>query len=88
MFPMNGKPFQNFPQDRNEGRSAEVKPYLFSLATTAQLLGGITEREIYNRIEAGDLEGVYIGRRRMVTRESVETYVERLRKQSRGSGAA
>lgn len=49
------------------------------------IVGGVTERlscgrsTVYKLIEAGELETVTIGRRRLVVAESVDAYIERLR---------
>lgn len=48
----------------------------------ARLLGGITVREVENRIADGDLETVKLGRRRLIVLESLDAYVARLRKQA------
>lgn len=56
---------------------------LLSVDAAARILGGITRREVYRRLDDEDLEGVWIGRRRMVVRASVDAYVERLRAEAR-----
>lgn len=87
---MSGNTFPKLPDDGNS-EPASPAPYLHSITETARLLGGITDREVYNRIAAGDLESVNIGRRRFVVHESLNGYVDRLRtvaRQGRGAGAA
>jgi hypothetical protein len=78
---MHGDEFPHFPALGDEG-DAEPRR-LLSIKNTARVLGDITTREVYNRIKAGDLEAVPLGRRRMVVAESVDAYVARLREQAR-----
>lgn len=79
---MSGNTFPEIPGDGNT-EPANPAPYLHSITETARLLGKITEREVYNRIAAGDLESVNIGRRRFVVHESLDRYVARLREVAR-----
>ena len=62
-----------------------VRPLLLSKGNTARVLGGITEREVEKRIDAGDLEAVKLGRRRLVVTASVDAYVTRLRAEARAA---
>jgi len=55
---------------------------LVPLSDTVKLLGGITLRELYKRLDAGDMERVKLGRRSFVPRASIEAYVERLRREA------
>ncbi len=56
-----------------------------ALAALLTIVPGTTDRlscgrtTVYKLIEAGELETVNIGRRRLVVAESVDRYVERLR---------
>lgn len=74
---MSGNTCTELPGDGN-GQPARP-PYFHSITETARLLGGISDREVYNRIAAGDLESVKQGRRRFVVHESLEDYIKRLR---------
>jgi hypothetical protein len=58
--------------DRDPGEEEPVR--LLSKRATARVLGGITEREVDKRIEAGDLDAVKLGRRRLIVAESVDAY--------------
>lgn len=61
-------------------------------AALLTIVGGVTERlscgrsTVYKLIEAGELETVSIGRRRLVVAESVDQYVARLRGVAVGGG--
>lgn len=76
VVPMHGETDMNIPTDGKPWRP------LIPLEEAAYLLGGITEREIYKRIEAGDLERVKLGRRSFVTRVSIDAFIERLREEA------
>lgn len=63
----------------NNGSDDLVEPSIFvPLPEAARLLGDVTVREVYFRIEAGDLLSVKQGRRRMVVRASLDQYAARL----------
>lgn len=68
--------------DTNILALGENGPLLLTLDETAAILGGITVREVHKRILAGDIEKVKIGRRTFVPRESITTYVARLRREA------
>lgn len=66
--------------------SGDLEPSLFiPIREAARLLGGITEREIYFRMAAGDLLGVKQGRRRMIERKSLTAYAARLIEEARAA---
>lgn len=75
---MNGK------ASAGHGTAAEP-PYrlVYRLPEAGQLLGGITRNTVKALIRAGDLETVPIGAYQMVTRKSIEAYIERGRERSR-----
>lgn len=73
VLPMHGDTDTNIPADGKPQRQ------LLPLAEAAYELGGITEREVYKRIDAGDLERVKLGRRSLITRVSIDAFVNRLR---------
>lgn len=50
---------------------------LLSIKEAARLLS-ITTREVYHRLEAGDLIGVHLGRRHLVQRASLDAFVQKL----------
>lgn len=75
VLPMHGDTDRNIPKD---GETNEVPRRLLSLTDAALSLGDITERELRKRLDAGDLECVYIGRRRMVPLAEIDAYIARL----------
>lgn len=74
-LPMHGETDTNIPTSGDTS-------LLVTLDDTADLLGGITVRELHKRIADGDLEKVKIGRRSFVPRASIQDYVERLRREA------
>lgn len=68
--------------DRLLGLKTTTEARLFDLKTTAEVLGGITTRYVYMLLEAGELQSVKIGKRRLVTVASIDDYVARLAEQS------
>jgi excisionase family DNA binding protein len=40
---------------------------------------GITRREIYRRIGLGEIEAVWLGRRRLVPLDEIDNFIKRLR---------
>lgn len=82
---MHGELERNIP---TAGETAEVSPALTSVdaAVAPRLLSmdaaahslNITTRELRNRIDAGDLRSVYIGKRRLVPLTEIDSYVARL----------
>lgn len=56
-----------------------------SVDDTRRLLGRISERQVYRLMDAGELEFVYVGKRRMVLVQSAKDYIERLRSACRES---
>ena len=59
-----------------------------TIKEAARLLGDITEREVYNRIEARDLETVHLGRRHLIYLPSLDAYVEQLLAKERATRAS
>lgn len=59
------------------------EPQLLAVDAARQQLGGLSRRAVYDLLDSGELEGVWIGRRRLVVTESLNTYVARLREESR-----
>jgi excisionase family DNA binding protein len=51
---------------------------LYSMEQVALILG-LSRTKVYQLVRSGDLVSVKIGKRRMVFRESIDEYVERLR---------
>lgn len=82
---MHGDIERNIPAS---GETAEVSWTLVSVAATvdprllsmdnAALSLDITTRELRDRIDAGDLRSVYIGRRRLVPLTEIDAFVARL----------
>ncbi len=48
----------------------------YGLDEVAEMLGGISIRSVYTRIDSGDLKAVKIGGRRMVLDEDLEAFIE------------
>lgn len=57
-------------------------PRFVSVDEAGRLLGGITRREVYKRLAAGDLKSVKLGRRRLVTVASLDAYAQQLEQQA------
>ena len=47
---------------------------LYPVPEVAQLLGGITERQVWKYIESGELKSRKVGRRRLVHRDDVQAF--------------
>lgn len=62
-----------------DGNATESQPLCYRLPEAGRILGGISRRKVHDLIEAGDLEITKVGHLRMVTRASLEAYVERNR---------
>lgn len=59
-------------------------PLLQPIGQTAEegtrgILGGIARTRVYELINSGDLQAVKLGRRTLITRESIDALVERLK---------
>lgn len=52
-----------------------------------QILGGISRNSVKALVRAGELETVPIGAHQMVTRESIEAYIERGKDKARAAAA-
>jgi len=59
-------------------------PLLVPLDETRQALGGVSESTVRRLYEAGALESVKVGRRRMTVARSLEQLVDRLREDGGG----
>lgn len=85
VLPMHGELERNTPTDGDTAQvsptlatvESAVPPRLLSMDDAAHSLN-ITTRELRDRIDAGDLRSVYIGRRRLVPLAEVDAYVARL----------
>ncbi|QKY78503.1 helix-turn-helix DNA binding domain protein [Gordonia Phage Zitch] len=53
------------------------EPANLSIPDTAVFLGGVHRSYVYRLIESGELTRIHIGRRAMVTRASIDAYLER-----------
>jgi excisionase family DNA binding protein len=51
----------------------------YSLQDFGSLVGGISQRSVYNLIEAGDLKTVKIAGRRLVLKEDLDAFLARAR---------
>ncbi|MGV0796221.1 helix-turn-helix domain-containing protein [Mycolicibacterium elephantis] len=60
-------------------------PLLVSIADTQTILGGVSKPTVYGLIHKGELTKVKIGRRGMVTAESLTAYVERITEKAQGA---
>lgn len=69
---MNGTPSTDSPAERTP------EPRLLGVEVAAGVIG-ITKRELYRRIAAGDIESVTLGRRRLIPTVSIDAFVDRLR---------
>lgn len=49
----------------------------------ARVLGGISRRQVYLLLERGQLQSVWIGRRRLIPANSVTAYVAHLHAEAR-----
>lgn len=56
---------------------------LLSVDAVAHALS-LGRREVYRRLDEGDMESVWIGRRRLVPADSVDAFVARLRAEAAG----
>ncbi|MGC5248184.1 helix-turn-helix domain-containing protein [Gordonia sp. DT219] len=60
-------------------QEAAVTRSLYSIDETAEQLGGISRTTVYELVSAGELTKVKLGRRGLVTAESIAAYVDRLK---------
>lgn len=70
---MFGNESQEIPED---GDVAVPFRLLYPVPEVAQLLGGITERQVWKYIESGELPSRKVGRRRLVHRNAVHAFAE------------
>jgi excisionase family DNA binding protein len=52
---------------------------LYTIGDVSQLLGGIARSYVYELLARGALSSIKLGRRRLIARQDLEEYVERLR---------
>jgi hypothetical protein len=62
----------------HHNEQAKPTPLLLSQTQAAHLLGDIHRTTLWRMVQRGDLQQVNIGRRAMITLDSVEFYVARL----------
>lgn len=68
--------------DAQRGNAPVPEPLCYRLPEAGRLLGGISRRKVSDLIATGELAVTMVGHYRMVTRESLEAYVERNRVRS------
>lgn len=56
----------------------DIKPLLLSIPSARRLLGGIGTTKIYQLLNRGDLEALFIDHKRLITMASVDAYLARL----------
>ena len=68
--------FGNAEQEIPENGDASV-PFrlLYPVPEVAQLLGGITERQVWKYIERDELKAIKVGRRRLVHRDAINEFI-------------
>ncbi|XTZ17083.1 helix-turn-helix domain-containing protein [Micromonospora echinospora] len=64
-----------------------IEPLVLRLPAAGRVLGGITRQTVARLIAEGELEPVMVGGTRMVTRESIEAYIERQKNKARAARA-
>jgi len=65
---------------RSTDKTVEYQPeMLVTIPGTMRRLGGLSHAMVYQLINSGDLVKVSIGRRSLITAESIAAYVERLK---------
>jgi hypothetical protein len=70
---MHGAEFTPIPVD---GEPVSSLPRVTSVDRTAELLGGITPRQVRNMIKSGELDSIKVGSRRMVLISSIDAYID------------
>jgi excisionase family DNA binding protein len=58
--------------------TSTITPELLSIPDAQRYLGDISRPTLYNLIAGGHITRVHLGRRAMLTRTSLEAYVQRL----------
>ena len=56
--------------------NAPVARLAYPLNEVAALLGGVSQRTLYNHIGAGALKTIKVGGRRLVTREDLAAFID------------
>ncbi len=73
---MRGDDFTPVPIDGDaEEEGMRTHDRLVSIADAQARLAGITRREVYNRIKAGDLKAKKLGRRVGIYESSIDAYI-------------
>lgn len=55
-----------------------IKRQILSVEKSCEYLGGISKVSLYNRVNAGEIQLIKIGRRSFITLESMDAYLDRL----------
>lgn len=63
----------------------QIEPLVLRLPAAGRVLGGITRPTVSRLIAEGELDAVMVGGTRMVTRASIEAYIERQTAKGRGA---
>lgn len=71
LIPMFGNEAPEIPE---RGDGSVPFRLLYPVPEVAQLLGGITERQVWKYIESGELKSRKVGRRRLVHRKDLEAF--------------
>jgi excisionase family DNA binding protein len=58
--------------------AAELRAELVKIPACAEILGGVSRPTIYALIDSGEIVRVHLGRRALITRGSIDAYIERL----------
>ncbi|WP_346536994.1 helix-turn-helix domain-containing protein [Micromonospora sp. DPT] len=64
------------PEIPGNGDAAPPFRLLYPVPEVAQLLGGITERQVWKYIESKQLESRKLGKRRLVHRDAIAEFIE------------
>jgi hypothetical protein len=68
--------------------SPDAEPVRLVPFDQAALMLGITRREVYNRLRAGDIEGLHIGKKHQILVASIDAFIERRREAERAGEVA
>ncbi|MEV4521429.1 helix-turn-helix domain-containing protein [Micromonospora tulbaghiae] len=70
---MFGNDEQEIPEN---GDTSVPSRLLYPLPEVAELLGGITERQVHRYIARGELKSRKLGRRRLVHRDDIQEFIK------------
>ena len=56
----------------------ELRPRLASRAKARELLGGIGDSKLYDLLNRGEIEGVFLDNKRLFVVASIDAYIDRL----------